>query len=142
MIDTKRPSGCESLPEYIKYDNDISVLSSPIIINGRRISNRICYQPMEGCDGTADGAPGELTKRRYKRFAEGGAGLVWFEATAIVPEGRANPRQMYLDEKTADEFAKTVNGVKLLVMGTVDTGGTGCVCPEHVMLKAILLLVK
>ena len=23
-------------------------------------------------------------------------------------------------------------------MGTVDTGGTGCVCPEHVMLKAIL----
>ena len=31
-----------------------------------------------------------------------------------------------------------MNGVKLLVMGTVDTGGTGCVCPEHVMLKAIL----
>jgi CO dehydrogenase maturation factor len=23
-------------------------------------------------------------------------------------------------------------------MGTVDTGGSGCVCPEHVMLKAIL----
>ena len=27
---------------------------------------------------------------------------------------------------------------QLLVMGTVDTGGTGCVCPEHVMLKALL----
>ena len=26
----------------------------------------------------------------------------------------------------------------LLVMGTVDVGGSGCVCPEHVMLKAIL----
>ena len=37
-----------------------------------------------------------------------------------------------------DKLAKEVNGVKLLVMGTVDTGGTGCVCPEHVMLKAIL----
>jgi len=37
-----------------------------------------------------------------------------------------------------DELSKDVNGVKLLVMGTVDTGGTGCVCPEHVMLKAIL----
>ena len=35
-------------------------------------------------------------------------------------------------------YAKTVNGVKLLVMGTVDVGGTGCVCPEHVMLKSIL----
>ena len=37
-----------------------------------------------------------------------------------------------------DKLAKNINGVKLLVMGTVDTGGTGCVCPEHVMLKAIL----
>ena len=34
-----------------------------------------------------------------------------------------------------DKLAKNINGVKLLVMGTVDTG---CVCPEHVMLKAIL----
>ena len=37
-----------------------------------------------------------------------------------------------------DKLSKDVNGVKLLVMGTVDTGGSGCVCPEHVMLKAIL----
>ncbi len=37
-----------------------------------------------------------------------------------------------------DKLAKDINGVKLLVMGTVDTGGGGCVCPEHVMLKAIL----
>ena len=37
-----------------------------------------------------------------------------------------------------EKFARDVNGVKLLVMGTVDVGGSGCVCPEHVMLKAIL----
>ena len=37
-----------------------------------------------------------------------------------------------------DKLAKEINGVKLLVMGTVDTGGAGCVCPEHVMLKSIL----
>lgn len=37
-----------------------------------------------------------------------------------------------------DELSRDVNGVKLLVMGTVDTGGSGCVCPEHVMFKAIL----
>ena len=37
-----------------------------------------------------------------------------------------------------DKLAKDINGVKLLVMGTVDTGGAGCVCPEHVMLKALL----
>ena len=37
-----------------------------------------------------------------------------------------------------DTYAKDINGVKLLVMGTVDLGGSGCVCPEHVMLKAVL----
>jgi len=37
-----------------------------------------------------------------------------------------------------DTFSRDVNGVKLLVMGTVDLGGSGCVCPEHVMLKAVL----
>ena len=37
-----------------------------------------------------------------------------------------------------DKFSKDVNGVKLLVMGTVETGGSGCVCPEHVMLKSII----
>lgn len=37
-----------------------------------------------------------------------------------------------------EKYARDVHGVKLLVMGTVDVGGSGCVCPEHVMLKAIL----
>ncbi len=37
-----------------------------------------------------------------------------------------------------DTFSKDINGVKLLVMGTIDLGGSGCVCPEHVMLKAVL----
>lgn len=37
-----------------------------------------------------------------------------------------------------DTYSKTCNGVKLLVLGTVDTAGSGCVCPEHVMLKAVL----
>ncbi len=37
-----------------------------------------------------------------------------------------------------DNLSKDINGVKLLVMGTVDVGGSGCVCPEHVMLKSIL----
>ncbi len=37
-----------------------------------------------------------------------------------------------------DTYAHERNGVKLLVMGTVDVGGAGCVCPEHVMIKSIL----
>ncbi|MDR2516075.1 MAG: AAA family ATPase [Spirochaetaceae bacterium] len=37
-----------------------------------------------------------------------------------------------------DRFAKEKNGVKFLVMGTVETGGSGCVCPEHVMVKRVI----
>ena len=47
---------------------------------------------------------------------------------------KLNPFVSDIPEKDAHE----VNGVKLLVMGTVDVGGSGCVCPEHVMLKAIM----
>ncbi len=37
-----------------------------------------------------------------------------------------------------DMLAKEKNGVKLLVMGTIETGGSGCVCPEHVLLKQVI----
>lgn len=37
-----------------------------------------------------------------------------------------------------DMLARDINGVKLLLMGTVKSGGSGCVCPEHVILKRIL----
>ena len=37
-----------------------------------------------------------------------------------------------------DRFALEKNGVKLLIMGTVETGGSGCVCPEHVLLKRVI----
>ena len=67
---------------------------------------------MEGCDGAGDGTPGELTVRRYHRFAHGGPGLIWFEATAILPEARANPRQMMLTEKNADAYKKLLDGMR------------------------------
>ena len=37
-----------------------------------------------------------------------------------------------------DMVAKEHGGVKLLVLGTIETGGSGCVCPEHVVLKRLL----
>lgn len=47
---------------------------------------------------------------------------------------RINPKV----DDIPDTYAKSCNGVKMLVMGTVETGGGGCVCPEHVMLKRII----
>jgi len=37
-----------------------------------------------------------------------------------------------------DRFSVTHRGIRLLVMGTVDHGGSGCVCPESVMLKNLV----
>jgi len=37
-----------------------------------------------------------------------------------------------------DRFSRNLDGVKLIVMGTVKKGGSGCVCPESVLLKALL----
>lgn len=85
----------------IELQADLSPLATPIDVGGRRVGNRLAVQPMEGCDGTPDGAPDELTIRRYERFGAGGAKLIWGEAAAVVPEGRANPRQLVIDDDHA-----------------------------------------
>ncbi|MGE5569845.1 MAG: FAD-dependent oxidoreductase [Rhodospirillales bacterium] len=87
---------------------DASKLLEPLEVNGFRLPNRIVVLPMEGCDGLADGSPDELTFRRYRRFASGGAGLLWFEATAVVEEGRANPRQLWIRKETLPAFAALI----------------------------------
>jgi CO dehydrogenase maturation factor len=37
-----------------------------------------------------------------------------------------------------DRFSLTRDGVRLLVMGTVQSGGSGCICPESTVLKALM----
>ena len=78
----------------------------------RRLGNRLAVQPMEGCDGTPDGRPGELTHRRYRRFGAGGAKLIWGEATAVCDEGRMNPRQLWLADHSAGEIEAMLAGCR------------------------------
>ena len=47
---------------------------------------------------------------------------------------KINPRV----DDIPDRFSLEKNGIKLLLMGTVKSGGGGCVCPEHVMLKRVI----
>ena len=93
----------------VRLQTDLSPLAAPITVAGRTVGNRLAVQPMEGCDATADGTPDELTYRRYERFGAGGAKLVWGEAAAVAPEGRANPRQLVIDEEHAGGLARLVN---------------------------------
>src|SRR5512135_1554115 len=92
----------------LKTSDDLSPLFEPATAAGLRLPNRLVVLPMEGCDARPDGSPAELTFRRYRRFAAGGAGVLWFEATAVVEEGRANPRQLRLHPGSAAAFASLV----------------------------------
>ena len=66
--------------------------------------NRFAILPMEGWDGDSDGRPTELVHRRWERFGRSGAGLVWAEATAVRPDGRANPNQLVLSRDTLGDY--------------------------------------
>ena len=58
---------------HLPMGEDLSPLREPVKVQGVTVPNRVAIQPMEGCDGTADGKPGELTLRRYEKFARSGA---------------------------------------------------------------------
>ena len=102
----------QKLPKPLPFSEDLSALAKPLTVGTVTAPNRLVCQPMEGCDGTADGRPDELTLRRYDRFAKGGAGLIWVEASAVLPEGRANPRQLYLSRETLDSFKALADRIR------------------------------
>lgn len=86
--------------------NEVQCLGEEVYLQGKAVPNRFCINPLEGCDAESNGSPGELTYRRYKRFASGGAGMIWVEATAVTPEGRANPQQLWINNQSVEDFRK------------------------------------
>lgn len=70
------------------------------------LSNRFCVLPMEGWDADTNGKPNELVHRRWQRFGQSGAKLIWGgEAVAILPEARANPNQLIINEANLPNLA-------------------------------------
>lgn len=96
----------------IPLSENTGVLYETVKCGNIEFPNRFAFQPMEGCDSEEDGSPGELTKRRYMRFSDSGAGIIWMEAVAVSSEARANPRQLYLTEKNMDSFKRLVENIK------------------------------
>ncbi len=102
----------KKLNAFIPLAEDVSALFQALPLAGKQEANRIAFQPMEGTDGTEDGAPGELTCRRYHRFAQAGPGLIWFEAVATLPQARASAHQLWLTEKNVDAFKKLLEEIR------------------------------
>jgi 2,4-dienoyl-CoA reductase-like NADH-dependent reductase (Old Yellow Enzyme family) len=92
----------------IALEPKVRELLRPTTIGGRAVGNRFVIHPMEGCDGTLDGKPAEVTYHRWGRFARGGAKIIWGEAMAVVPEGRANVRQLWMSEQNTDDVARLI----------------------------------
>jgi NADPH-dependent glutamate synthase beta subunit-like oxidoreductase/2,4-dienoyl-CoA reductase-like NADH-dependent reductase (Old Yellow Enzyme family) len=99
---------CAELGVSLPYEEDLTALTGAISVAGRKLPNALMIHPVEGCDGDARGYPQELTFRRYRRFGAGGAGMIWLEAAAVVFEGRANPRQLYVAEENREGLRRIV----------------------------------
>ena len=95
---------------HVRFEEDPQkvreVLTRPVQVGSQRAGNSMAIHPMEGCDGELDGRPGELTWRRYERFGRGGAKLIWFEATAVREDGRANTRQLWITKNNVGDFRR------------------------------------
>ncbi len=91
---------------------NVEMLSSPIRIGSRVAPNRIVNQPMECNDGDASGNPTELTFRRYRSLAEGGAGIIFVESLTLSYESRARKNQLKIGEDTATRLEKLVKEMR------------------------------
>jgi 2,4-dienoyl-CoA reductase-like NADH-dependent reductase (Old Yellow Enzyme family) len=106
----------------------MKILSSPIQIGNRQAPNRIVNQPMECNDADEKGCPSELTFDRYRRLAEGGAGIIIIEALTISQESRARKNQLGIYPETAKALEKmiremrTVNPEPLILMQITHSG--------------------
>src|ERR1044071_2420511 len=96
----------------IPFDEEVSAgggapLAQPLRAGDLHVGNRFAVHPMEGWDGTADGRPTEVTRRRWRNFGASGAKLVWgCEAVAVRHEGRANPNQLLCGPHAEDDLAR------------------------------------
>ena len=80
----------------------MSQLFTPITLRDVTVRNRVWVSPM--CQYSAvDGVPNDWHLVHLGSFARGGAGLVFTEATAVVPEGRISPEDtgLWNDEQQA-----------------------------------------
>lgn len=102
----------EDLKVHLPFAEDTSVLAKPLIFGNVVLKNRLGIAPMEGADALLDGSPSQLTTRRYVREAEGGSGLIWFEAISIVPEGRSSAHQLMLTKDNLEQYKRFTEEIK------------------------------
>ena len=103
---------CQEVGADLPFDSEmlageVAPLAQDYIYKDKTLSNRFSILPMEGWDGTADGHPTDNTRRRWKRFGQSGAKLIWGgEAVAVRHDGRANAKQLIMNNNTTGDIAE------------------------------------
>jgi len=91
------------LADEVKGDGTSAMAQKLDMGDGCVLGNRWAILPMEGWDCGKDGAPSDLTRRRWLRFAESGAKMLFgTEAAAVMHTGRSNPNQLLCNENTLE----------------------------------------
>jgi NADPH2 dehydrogenase len=99
-----------SLDLDMPFDDEVEAapdgpLAQPLRVGERVVGNRFAILPMEGWDNTTDGRPTDLTRRRWQRWGQSGAKLIFgAEAMAVRPDGRGSPVQLMMIERNLDDI--------------------------------------
>ena len=104
---------------HLPWSDDTSKLAGSIKLGNKTSPNRFAVLPVEGRDADIDGAPTELTFRRYRRYAAGGSGLIHFEAVAFSPQGRASDSQLMLTVKSAGKIKELLDETRTAARRTL-----------------------
>lgn len=93
-------------------ENAAAILSQPLNICGRQVSNRLVAQPIEGFDSQADGSPSQRSVERYCQLVRGGFRTLWLESVSVDEQGRSNPFQLWLRPSNLEAFRSMVQTIR------------------------------
>ncbi|MFP3951795.1 MAG: hypothetical protein ACLFVP_06645 [Candidatus Bathyarchaeia archaeon] len=114
----------------IGFKEDLSTLWEPLEVGGLTLPNRVAIQPLEAADADGEGSPTSYTLDRYLKYAEGGAGLIWFEACSVdFPQARTHDSMLVIREENLDHFKRLVERVKKRSRRSLEEAGFSLVAP-------------
>ena len=91
---------------------NLEVLAQPLHIGNKTAPNRMVIHPMECNDAKPNGDPSELTFKRYRRLARGGAGMITVESATINYESRARKNQLGAQAENLKGLTELVSAMR------------------------------
>ncbi|MFW6138959.1 MAG: hypothetical protein ACOC7U_07290 [Spirochaetota bacterium] len=88
------------------------MLAQPIRIHSKIAPNRIVYHPMECNDADERGDPSSMTLERYRRFAEGGPGIIFVESCKVTKKSHGRIRDLGAESQNAGGLKKLVKAIR------------------------------